>query len=102
LQICNIYTVPDINTLLETGRVLCVHLGLETYSRQRNLQKDQQSTDSQRPTASRETHRRTSRVQTVRDLQQAGERTEGPAEYRQLETYSRQRNAQKVQQSTDS
>ncbi len=55
-----------------------------------------------RPTAGRETPRRTSRVQTFRDLQQAGEGTEGPAEYRQLEAYSRQRNAQKDQQSTDS
>ncbi len=62
-----------------------MHLGLETYSRQRNVQKDQQSTDSQKPTAGRETYRWTSRVQS-----------------RQSETYSKQRNTQKDQQSTDS
>ncbi len=102
MQICNVYTVPDINTLLETGRVLCVHLGLETHSRERNVQKGQQSTDSQRPTVGRETYRRASRVQTARDLQQEEKRTEGPAEYRQSETYIRQGNVQKDQQSTDS
>jgi hypothetical protein len=54
-----------------------------------------------RPTAGRETPRRTSRVQTARDLQQAEKGKEGPAEYRQSEIYSRQKNAQKGRQSTD-
>ncbi len=88
--------------MLETGIRRAVRLRDLPYSRERNIQKGQQSTDSERPTAGREMYRKASRVQIVRGLKQAEKRTEGPADKRQPETYSRQGNVQKDQQSTES
>jgi hypothetical protein len=47
-------------------------------------------------------YRRTGRLQTAGDLQQAEKRTKELADYRQPETNSRQRTVQKDQQTTDS
>jgi hypothetical protein len=47
-------------------------------------------------------YRRTGRLQTAGDQQQAEKRAEGPADYRQPETYSRQRNVQKGRQTINS